>query len=122
VCNVTAIFKVSQVRDVLKKINKKDHIILSVFAGRIADSGNDPETIMKQSKDLLRNYKNAKLLWASTREIFNIIQAERCGCHIITVPENFIKKLNIIGKDLNQYSLETVKMFYSDAKKADYSI
>jgi transaldolase len=122
VCNVTAIFKVSQVRDVLKKINKKDHIILSVFAGRIADSGNDPETIMKQCKDLLRNYKNAKLLWASTREIFNIIQAERCGCHIITVPENFIKKLNIIGKDLNQYSLETVKMFYSDAKKADYSI
>jgi transaldolase len=121
-CNVTAIFTTSQVKDVLKKINKKDHIILSVFAGRIADSGKDPEVIMRRCKDLLVRYKNAKLLWASTREIFSIIQAERCGCDIITVPENFIKNLNLIGKDLNQYSLETVKMFYRDAKKVGYNI
>ena len=121
-CNVTAIFTVSQIKDVLKNIKKNDHIILSIFAGRIADSGIDPEAMLKQCKKLLKNYKNAKLLWASTREIFSIIQAERCGCDIITVPENFIKNLNIIGKNLNQYSQETVKMFYSDAKKAGYDI
>ena len=122
VCNVTAIFTVSQIKDVLKNIKKNDHIILSIFAGRIADSGIDPEAMLRQCKKLLKNYKNAKLLWASTREIFSIIQAERCGCDIITVPENFIKNLNIIGKNLNQFSLETVKMFYSDAKKAGYAI
>ena len=122
VCNVTAIFTVSQIKDVLKNIKKNDHIILSIFAGRIADSGIDPEAMLRQCKKLLKNYKNAKLLWASTREIFSIIQAERCGCDIITVPENFIKNLNIIGKNLNQFSLETVKMFYSDAKKAGYDI
>ena len=121
-CNVTAIFTVSQIKDVLKNIKKNDHIILSIFAGRIADSGIDPEAMLKQCKKLLKNYKNAKLLWASTREIFSIIQAERCGCDIITVPENFIKNLNIIGKNLNQYSQETVKMFYSDSKKAGYDI
>jgi transaldolase len=122
VCNVTAIFTVSQIKDVLKNIKKNDYIILSIFAGRIADSGIDPEAMLRQCKKLLKNYKNAKLLWASTREIFSIIQAERCGCDIITVPENFIKNLNIIGKNLNQFSLETVKMFYSDAKKAGYDI
>ena len=121
-CNVTAVFTVKQVKKVLKFINKKDHIIFSVFAGRIADTGRDPEPIMKECKQILKNYKNAKLLWASTREVFNIIQAERSGCDIITVPNEFIGKIKIFNKSLNSFSLDTVKMFYQDALKAGFKI
>jgi transaldolase len=121
-CNVTAIFTVKQIKQVLKFINKKDHIIFSVFAGRIADTGRDPEPIIRECKKILKNYKNAKLLWASTREVFNIIQAERSGCDIITVPNEFIGKIKIFNKSLNNFSLETVKMFYQDALKAGFEI
>ena len=105
------------------KIIKKDcPIILSVFAGRIADSGRDPEIIMKKCSKFLKKYPNAKLLWASTREVFNIFQAERTGCDIITVPNSILSKLKYLNKNLNSFSIDTVKMFYKDAKKADFSI
>jgi transaldolase len=122
ICNVTAIFTLKQIKDLMKNMDKDCHIILSVFAGRVADSGRDPEILMKQCSKYLKKYKNAKLLWASTREIFNIYQAARSGCHIITVPNNFLSKLNLINKNLNSFSRETVLMFYKDALKSKFKI
>lgn len=122
ICNVTAIFTFNQLNELMKEINKESHIILSVFAGRIADSGVDPEIILKKCSKILKKFPNAKLLWASTREIFNIFQAKRSGCQIITVPHGILSKLNNINKSLNVFSIETVKMFYADAKKAGYKI
>ena len=122
IVNVTAIFTVKQVNEVLKFINKNDHIIFSIFAGRIADTGRDPEPVLRECKKILKKYKNSKLLWASTREIFNIFQAERSGCDIVTVPNEFIYKFKILNKNLNQFSLETVKMFYDDAIKSKFKI
>lgn len=122
ICNVTAIFTIKQIESVLKFINKDAEIIFSVFAGRLADIGKDPEIIMKKAKKIIKRFPNAKLLWASTREVFNIFQAERCGCDIITVPHEFLKKLKFLKKDPNKFSKETVQMFFSDAKKSNYSI
>ena len=122
ICNVTAIFTIRQIQSVLKFINKDTEIIFSIFAGRLADIGIDPELIMKKAKKILKEYSNAKLLWASTREVFNIFQAERCHCNIITLPSEFLKKLKFLEKDPNKFSKETVQMFFSDAKKAGYSI
>lgn len=122
ICNVTAIFTFNQLNELMKEINKESHIILSVFAGRIANSGVDPEIILKKCSKILKKFPNAKLLWASTREIFNIFQAKRSGCQIITVPHGILSKLNNINKSLNVFSIETVKMFYADAKKAGYKI
>ena len=122
ICNVTAIFTFNQLNELMKEINKESHIILSVFDGRIADSGVDPEIILKKCSKILKKFPNAKLLWASTREIFNIFQAKRSGCQIITVPHGILSKLNNINKSLNVFSIETVKMFYADAKKAGYKI
>lgn len=122
VCNVTAIFTFDQLKNLMKIIKKDCPIILSVFAGRIADSGRDPEIIMKKCSKFLKKYPNAKLLWASTREVFNIFQAERTGCDIITVPNSILSKLKYLNKNLNSFSIDTVKMFYKDAKKAGFSI
>ena len=122
VCNVTAIFTFRQIKDLMRNLDKNSHIILSVFAGRIADTGKDPEVLMKQCFVFLKKFKNAKLLWASTRETFNIFQAARSGCHIITVPNNILSKLNLINKNLKSYSKETVQMFYDDALKSNFSI
>ena len=122
VCNVTAIFTFNQVKDVMKLLPKDTKIILSIFAGRIADSGKDPEELLKKIKKYLKGYKNVKLLWASTREVFNIFQAARSGCDIITVPYSILSKLKHIGKNQTSFSLETVKMFKDDAKKAGYKI
>ena len=122
ICNVTAIFTFNQLNELMKEINKESHIILSVFAGRIADSCVDTEIILKKCSKILKKFPNAKLLWASTREIFNIFQAKRSGCQIITVPHGILSKLNNINKSLNVFSIETVKMFYADAKKAGYKI
>ena len=102
--------------------DKNSSIILSVFAGRVADSGKDPELLMKECSRDLKKFKNAKLLWASTREIFNIYQAARSGCQIITVPGNLLSKLNMINKNLNLFSRETVQMFYKDALKSKFKI
>ena len=111
-----------QFNNVIKNNNTKTENILSVFAGRIADTGVDPEILLKKMLLKLKNKKNFKLLWASTREIFNIVQANRIGCDIITVPYELFSKINLFNKDLKRYSLETVKTFYFDALKSKYKI
>lgn len=120
--NVTAVLTLDQVRRVADCLNSETPAIISVFAGRIADTGIDPEPVMSQSIDLIASKPNVELLWASSREFFNIIQAEKIGCHIITVTRGILSKLKLLGKDLSQYSLETVSMFYNDAQKAGYKI
>ncbi len=115
-CNVTAIFSIEQITELIKKLNKDSCFVLSIFAGRIADTGVDPEPIFTKAKSIISNFKRSELLWASPREAFNIIQANRCKSDIITLTPDFIKKMKNFGRDLNDFSLETVKMFYEDAK------
>ena len=121
-CNVTAIFTIEQVKKLMDHLDNDSKVIVSIFAGRIADTGTDPFDIMNESSKIIKNYNNAELLWASPRELLNIFQAINSNCDIITVPDNLLSKLNNLGKDLEQFSLETVQMFYNDAKKAEYSI
>lgn len=118
--NITAILTVKQVEEVIEAVSDKTKSIISVFAGRIADTGRDPVPYMKQSAEIVKRNGNAELLWASSRELLNIIQAEECGCDIVTVTNDIIKKLPMIGKDLTELSLDTVKMFYNDASSAGY--
>ena len=120
--NVTAILTADQVKTVAKALSPTTPSIVSVFAGRIADTGVDPMPIMKESVNVLKSNPKAELLWASTRELLNLIQAESCGCHIITITNDVLKKVPLVGKDLTQLSLETVQMFYNDAKGAGYKI
>lgn len=120
--NVTAILTVDQVKTVSKALSPNTPSIVSVFAGRIADTGIDPIPIMKASIKVLKMNPKAELLWASTRELLNLIQAESCGCHIITITNDILKKVPQVGKDLSQLSLETVQMFHSDAHSAGYKI
>ena len=120
--NVTAMMTYEQVADIVPVLNSDMPAYVSVFAGRIADAGVDPLPIMEKIIRLLDNYPNVELLWASPREIFNIVQAESIGCHIITVTNDLLKKLPLLGKDLTEFSLDTVKMFYNDARAAGYSI
>jgi|TARA_B110000503_G_scaffold37140_1_gene60721 transaldolase len=121
-CNVTAIFTIEQIEKILLLINKSSDIILSIFAGRIADTGVNPIPLMIEAIEKTKNFPNVKILWASTREALNIIQAEEIGCHIITVTPDIIKKISNFKKDLGEFSLETVEMFFNDAKKSGYSI
>ncbi len=125
--NITAVFTIKQVREIiksLKKSNNQCNAIISVFAGRIADTGVDPIPLMKKILKIIKNskLKNVKLLWASPREILNIYQADKIGVHIITIPYTFFTKLKLKNKNLNNYSIETVKMFYDDAKKSKYNL
>jgi|TARA_B110000438_G_C15781542_1_gene636555 transaldolase len=120
--NVTAIMTVEQVEGVMKVLKKNVPSIISVFAGRIADTGRDPVPMMKNCLIKMKNNPSAELLWASTRETLNIFQANDIGCHIITVPINILSKINLIDYDLNDYSLDTVKSFYQDALKAKFKI
>ncbi len=120
--NITAILPVSQVEEVAAALNPDVPAIVSVFAGRIADSGRDPIAVMTESLDILKPLPKAELLWASPREALNILQAEAIGCHIITVTPDLLKKAALFGKDLEEFSLETVKMFYDDARKSGFSI
>jgi len=120
--NVTAILTLGQVETVAKALSPETPSIVSVFAGRIADTGRDPVPIMKASVKVLTSNPNAELLWASTRELLNLVQAESCGCHIITITNDILKKVPLVGKDLNELSLETVQMFYNDAQSAGYTI
>lgn len=120
--NVTAIFTIGQVKAVLEVLREGTENIISVFAGRIADAGVDPEVTMKQVAEMCRQKKGTMSLWASCREVFNIIQAERCGVDIITVTNDLLVKLGNIGKDLEQFSLETVKMFEQDGKSIGFYI
>lgn len=120
--NITAIMTLDQVQAVADAINPLANTIISVFAGRIADTGIDPVPVMQKARDILASNANAYLLWASPRELLNLIQAEACGCDIITATPDILQKRALIGKDLNQFSLETVKMFYQDAKAAGFSL
>jgi transaldolase len=120
--NITAIMTNSQVEQSMQALNPKYESYISVFAGRIADTGRDPVPAMKESLRTMAANNNSKLIWASPRELLNVFQANEIGCHIITATNDILKKLEIIGKDLEEYSLETVKMFYRDATAAGYRI
>jgi transaldolase len=120
--NVTALLTLDQVREVAAVLAPDVPAIVSVFAGRIADAGVDPVPIMKEALQILKALPQAKLLWASPRELLNLVQADQIGCHVITVTPDILKKLPLLGKDLSQYSLETVRMFYDDAQRAGFSL
>jgi len=120
--NVTAMMPLSQVKDMVNVLAGGPSAYVSVFAGRIADSGRDPVPIMAAAVESCSDYPNIELIWASPRELLNIFQADDIGCHIITVTNDVLKKLSLIGKDLDEFSLETVKMFREDALKAGYTI
>jgi transaldolase len=120
--NVTAMMTLQQVKDVAAAVSPTSRTIISVFAGRIADAGVDPVPIMRQCKAALAGLPKAELLWASPREVLNLVQAEEIGCDIITITADLLAKLPTIGKDLDQFSLDTVKMFYSDAKAAGFKL
>lgn len=120
--NVTALMTLEQVEVVSKAL--EDHVpsYISVFAGRIADTGCDPLPLMKRAVDIMSPYGTQELIWASPRELLNIFHADEIGCHIITVTHDLLKKLSLVGKDLDEFSLDTVKMFYEDARKAGYHL
>jgi transaldolase len=120
--NVTAVFTLRQVSEVCHAIAGRAPAVVSVFAGRIADAGVDPVPVMAAARELVSTYSEIELLWASPREVFNIFQADAAGCHIITVANDLIKKLDSVGKDLSQFSLETVRMFRTDALKAGFTL
>jgi transaldolase len=111
-----------QVRDVLEVLADGPPACVSVFAGRIADTGRDPVPLMADAVKQVRQTSNVQLIWASPRELLNIFQADQIGCHIITATEDILKKLTLVGKDLDEYSLDTVKMFYSDAVSAGFQL
>lgn len=120
--NVTALTTTDQVRRVVEALNNDTPSYISVFAGRIADTGRDPLPIMKESLQIMKSKPGAELIWASPRELLNIFQADEIGCHVITVTNDILKKLYLVGYDLETYSLETVKMFYEDGQAAGFSI
>src|SRR5580704_7074451 len=121
--NITAILTLRQVRDVAQSLHPEVPAVVSVFAGRIADTGRDPAATMRASKALLEDLPKAELLWASVREVLNIIQADDCGCDIVTVPHDILNKaLKLTGMDLGDLSLDTVKMFAQDAAKAGFKL
>ena len=120
--NVTAILTLEQVKDVVASLHSEIPSFVSVFAGRIADTGRDPVPMMVQAVEMLRPLEKSELIWASPRELLNIFQADEVGCHVITATSDVLKKLGLIGKDLADYSLDTVKMFYRDAQAAGYSL
>jgi transaldolase len=120
--NVTAIMTLAQVRAVSAALGNHAPSNVSIFAGRIADTGRDPVPIMVDAVEICRPHANQKLIWASPRELLNIIQADEIGCHIITVTADILRKLSLIGKDLEDYSLDTVKMFRDDAVAAGFHL
>jgi transaldolase len=120
--NVTALMTSLQVEQIAESLNPNIPSYVSVFAGRVADTGVDPIPLMKQSINILKPNDNAELIWASPRELLNIFQANDIGCHVITATSDILNKLELIHRDLDNYSLETVKMFYEDAKKSGLTI
>ena len=120
--NVTALLPLEQVRQVVEAVEGGAPACISVFAGRLADTGVDPLPLMTQALELLRAAPNAELIWASPRELLNIFHADQIGCHIITVTHDILKKLPLVGRDLHDYSLDTVKMFHRDAEQAGFTL
>ena len=121
-CNVTAIMTIQQVKEIYEISNSETDVIISIFAGRIADTGIDPIPMMSEAVNICKDKKNIEILWASTRELINIFQANQINCQIITVPHDILKKISLIGKNLDELSLETVQMFLNDATKAGFKI
>ena len=120
--NITAVYNSNQTTKILKKINKKTKVIISIFAGRMADVGKDPIFEIKNSIKLAKKYKNVQILWASTREPYNYLQAKSLGCHIITVPPSIIEKIDSFGKYFNALTVDTVKGFLKDSKKSNFKL
>lgn len=120
--NITAVFTLDQVDDIVANLSPETPSIISIFAGRIANAGVDPMPIMQSAVQRAKHLHKCQILWASPREALNIKQAEHCGCHIITITSNLLKEMQNFGKDLAKYSLETVQMFHHDAAKAGYQI
>jgi len=120
--NITAVYTSKQTQKILKVINKKTKVIISLFAGRTADAGKDPVPEFIKSIQLAKNYKNVEILWASVREPYNYLQAKQIGCHIITIPPAIIEKIDNFGKTFNQLTIETVKNFLIDSKKSKFKI
>ena len=120
--NITAVYSSKQTKKILKKINKKTKVIISIFAGRMADAGKDPVPEFKNSLRLSKNYKNVEILWASTREPYNFLQAKKLKCHIITVPPSIIEKIEKFGKSFQKLTTSTVKGFLLDSKKSRFKV
>ena len=120
--NITAVYSANQTKKILKLLNKKTKVIISIFAGRAADVGKDPVPEFKKSISLVKKYKNVEILWASVREPYNYLQAKKLGCHIITIPPSIIEKIENFGKSFNQLTIETVKTFLADSKKSKFKI
>ncbi len=120
--NVTALMTLEQVRTISKALQDHAPSYISVFAGRIADTGRDPMPLMKEAVQIMSPYRTQELIWASPRELLNIFHADEIGCHVITVTHDLLKKLSFVGKDLDEFSLDTVKMFHSDAEKAGFRL
>jgi len=120
--NITAVYTVNQVRKILRCINKNSKIIISIFSGRMADVGKDPVPIIKESVRLTKKMKKVEILWASTREAYNYLQAKNCGCSIITMPSTIIEKISKFGKTYEGLTLDTVKKFLKDSKDSNFKI
>ena len=120
--NITAVYSINQVKKIIKSVNKKSKVIISIFSGRMSDVGHDPVPIIKKSVHLTRKMKNVEILWASTREAYNYTQAKNCGCSIITMPPSIIEKITKFGKSLQNLSLDTVKKFLKDSRDSKYKI
>ena len=120
--NITAVYTAKQTSKILKVINKKTNVIISIFAGRAGDTGKDPIPEFTKSIKLAKKFKNVEILWASVREPYNYLQAKQLGCHIITIPPAVIEKIEKFGKSFNQLTIETVKAFLVDSKKSDFKI
>ena len=120
--NITAVYTVYQVKQIIKKINKKSKTIISIFAGRMGDVGKDPVPIIKESVRLTKKFKNVYILWASTREAYNYNQAKSCGCSIITMPPEIIDKISNFGSSFQDLTLDTVKKFLKDSKDSNFKI
>tara|TARA_B100001109_G_C18740323_1_gene416277 strand:+ start:123 stop:821 length:699 start_codon:yes stop_codon:yes gene_type:complete len=120
--NITAVYSAKQTEKILKRINKKTKVIISIFAGRAGDAGKDPVPEFKRSIKMAKKFKNVEILWASVREPYNYTQAKQLGCHIITIPPSIIEKIQRFGKSFNQLTTETVKAFLVDSKKSKYKI
>ena len=120
--NITAVYTSKQTKQILKNINKKTKVIISIFAGRMADTGKDPIPQFKQSLKLSQKYKNVQILWASTREPYNYLQAKQLGCQIITIPPTIIEKIEKFGNSFKKLTITTVKGFLKDSKKSKFSL
>ena len=120
--NITAVYTANQTKKILKVINKKTKVIISIFVGRAGDAGKDPLPEIIKSIKLAKKYKNVELLWASVREPYNYLQAKQLGCHIITIPPSIIEKIESYGKSFNQLTIETVKAFLVDSEKSNFKI